>query len=357
MADNAIGAEERVLGYVQLRRNEIVQALDAVLARKGTELGRISPLGEAACVKLAEFASRGKMIRGALVGYTSGLGGESGAAPVAVGMAMELFQSALLVHDDIMDRDDQRRGRPSVHFQYAEEARLTGLRDPDHLGNSLGICAGDIAFFLAFEILGELAVSPAVRARLVSLFSRELALVGVAQMMDMAAAAGSSEKTAEEILRLYLYKTGRYTFSLPLVAGALLGGLAEERVAELDRVGEHLGMLFQIKDDEIGLFGDPADTGKPVGSDIREGKKTIFHAYLLRLSAPSERARLGPLWGAPDLSEADVRAVLQAMEATGVRVEVDGLIRSLAASAAEIAGREGYAFLSDLLSYSLDRRR
>ncbi len=351
MANPAGGAEDRVLGYVELRRNEIAGALDALLARKGAELARVSPLGAEACGKLGEFASRGKMIRGALVSYASGLGGMSGDAPVAVGMAMELFQSALLVHDDIMDRDAQRRGRPSVHFQYAEEARGAGLREPDHLGNSLGICAGDIAFFLAFEVLGELGVDPAIRARLVSLFSRELALVGVAQMMDMAAAASSSEKSVEEILRLYLYKTGRYTFSLPLVAGGILGGLAEERVSELDRVGEHLGMLFQIKDDEIGLFGDPADTGKPVGSDIREGKKTIFHAFLLRLSPQ------GSLWGEPDLSEADVRAVLLEMERTGVRAEVERLTRSLADRAAEITGRDGYAFLGDLLSYSLGRRR
>ena len=244
-----------------------------------------------------------------------------------------------------------------MHFQYAEQARRDGLRGADHLGDSMGICAGDIAFFLAFELLAELRLEATVRTQLLALFARELSLVGVAQMVDMAEAAAARERTTEDILRLYLYKTGRYTFSLPLVAGAMLGGLDERRRRELEQAGEHLGMLFQIKDDEIGIFGDAADTGKPVGSDVREGKKTIFHASLLRRAPPVEQERIRALWGAPGLTEVDVRFLLDSMERHGVRAEVGELVGSLAQRASAIAEPGRYPFLADLLAYSLDRQR
>jgi geranylgeranyl diphosphate synthase type I len=225
------------------------------------------------------------------------------------------------------------------------------------VGEALGICAGDIAFFLAFEHLAEVELAAPSRARLISLFARELSLVGAAQMMDMVAAAGATEQTTEEILRLYLYKTGRYTFSLPLLAGAEIGGIEDSRARELEQAGEQLGMLFQIKDDEIGLFGDPAEAGKPVGSDVREGKKTIFHASLMRRAPVGERDRIRTLWGRADLADADVLFILDAMARHGVRAEVEELVSTLADRAEVMAARIGSPFLGDLLAYSLDRRR
>jgi geranylgeranyl diphosphate synthase, type I len=357
MAAGDTAKVQRVTGFLAARRQEIARAAELFLARKGSELARVSPLGPDACARLAEFATGGKMIRGGLVCYASSFRSCDARASVTVAAAMELFQSALLIHDDIMDRDTHRRGRPSVYHQYEERARADGRREPAHLGTSLGICAGDIAFFIAFEILAEADVSAEVRARLVSLFARELSLVGVAQMVDMDAAATERAQTTEEILRLYLYKTGRYTFSLPLLAGACLCGLDTERSGELERTGEDLGMLFQIKDDELGLFGDAADTGKPVGSDIREGKKTIFHAALLR-RAPSELGeRVRMLWGSPDITEPEVRLILDALEGSGARSEVAELAASLAARVAAAASRPELAFLADLLAYSMDRRK
>jgi len=144
---------------------------------------------------------------------------------------------------------------------------------------------------------------------------------------------------------------------VPLLAGALLGGLEEGRRLELERVGELLGLLFQIKDDEIGLFGDERETGKPVGSDIREGKKTIFHAAIARRCPASELERIRALWGSPDIRDSDVRSILDSMERHGVRAEVAALTDSIAARAREIASERAYPFLADLLAYSLERSR
>ena len=345
----------RVLDYFQRRKGEIQADLASFLATAGKDLGAVSPLGSDACELLGRFTSTGKMIRGALVCYTASRGASPPPAAIRVGTAMELFQSALLIHDDIMDRDTQRRGQPSVHQHYADWARGRGLAEAAHLGESLGICVADIAFFLAFQALSEVDAPAQVRADITRLFARELSLVGVAQMMDMSTAASSADPATDDVLRLYLYKTGRYTFSLPLRAGALLDAPTRSSPEGLDRLGEILGMLFQIKDDEIGLWGDPADTGKPVGSDIREGKKTLYHAYLVRGCPPEILDRVRSSWGRADLAEGDIRYLLDAMERHGARAEVDRLGRDLAGKAERIAA--GEPFLSDLVAWSLERTR
>ena len=352
---SAPAATARVLAFFAERRELIGKALRAYLTDRRAELGRVDALGAEACGRLEHFALSGKMVRGGLVCYAASLAAPPPPSAVDAAAAMELFQSGLLIHDDIMDRDARRRGGPSLHYQYAEMAARDGLRDTAHLGEALGICAADIAFFLAFDVLATLEADPSLKNRLVSLFARELSLVGAAQMMDMAAAARTPEQTTDDTLRLYLYKTGRYTFSLPLLAGSLLGGIEQSRAVELERAGELLGLLFQIKDDEIGLFGDERDTGKPVGGDIREGKKTIYHTVLARRATAEELHRIHPLWGSPELGEREIRFILDCMERRGVREEIAGLVDSLAARVREIAPEQRYPFLADLLAYSLER--
>lgn len=347
-------SSDRVLEYFDQRRREIQADLETFLGSTSESLAGVSPLGPEACRILATFAGTGKMIRGGLVCYAASLGPGDPTVAIRVGVAMELFQSALLIHDDIMDRDTQRRGQPSVHHLYTRNAERDGLGDAAHLGEALGICVGDIAFFLAFQALAQTALEPGARARLVGLFARELSLVGVAQMMDMRAGASSQDPSTDEVMRLYLYKTGRYTFSLPLRAGALVSGLSESAVSGLDAFGEILGMLFQVKDDEIGLYGDPRDTGKPAGSDIREGKKTIYHAHLVRAAPPSELDRIRRAWGGGGGDE-EVRWLLDLIERCGARAEVDRLIQDLADRARGRAAQD--PFLADLLTYSLERSR
>jgi geranylgeranyl diphosphate synthase type I len=160
------------------------------------------------------------------------------------------------------------------------------------------------------------------------------------------------------ILSLYARKTGRYSCSLPLMAGAALAGAAESELEELSRLGEAMGVLFQIRDDELGVFGDEADLGKPVGSDVREGKKTIFVRALLDALPPEEASRALSFFGSPDPdSVGRVRAL---MEESGARARVRALADGIGAEARGMIGAlrlpdEPRAALESLLAFIMER--
>ncbi len=178
--------------YFDPIRARIVPALQRFLEEKKKDLSRVNPIGLDAAQRLLDFSLRGKMMRGCLVHlgwsicHTSGKASvEQELAVTAVGAAMELFQSGLLVHDDIMDKDPVRRGQPSVFRQYAEIAAREGHADAPHVGQALGICAGDVAYFMAFELLATAGIPPEELSNLLELCARELSAVGVAQMQDV----------------------------------------------------------------------------------------------------------------------------------------------------------------------------
>jgi geranylgeranyl diphosphate synthase type I len=206
-----------MLSYFQNVREEIRRHLKSFFEKKAEEFAGVNSLGRDLCGRLYEFSSQGKMIRGGLVSLAYSLfrdnGDERGVRQKleAAGAAMELFQSGLLVHDDIMDRDPVRRGLSAVYHQYAEMAEGKGIAGSDHLGESLGICAGDVAFFLAFEILSGIDADPEVHRELLALCARELAYVGVAQMQDVYNAASADPVAGPDIMKLYLYDT-RFPF-------------------------------------------------------------------------------------------------------------------------------------------------
>lgn len=347
----------------------LAQRMAAFLARAGAESDFVSEWAKDLFPRLLDYSTRGKMIRGALVGLGASVfsgrpfGGDSEQDRhcLDIGVAMELIQSLLLIHDDIMDQDDMRRGKPSVHAQYVHLARGRQALDPARLGESMGICAGDVSGFLAFELLSGLAAPPETIRRLLVLTSRELTYVGLAQMGDVHNGAVAAEVGLADIVRLYRYKTGRYTFSLPLMAGAIVAGAGQAELDALAELGELYGVIFQIKDDDLGLFGNSERTGKPVGSDIREGKKTLHRHYLLERCDVAERQSLRAVFGSRSAGDAELRLVLRRMEQTGVREQIDAELDAYAAQARRLidglsgADAEGRAKLHQLLAYNLER--
>jgi geranylgeranyl diphosphate synthase, type I len=333
--------------YFDPVRERIAATLRGFFLEKRDELARVNPLGRDAAERLVEFTLRGKMVRGCLVhlgwsiGGGEGAGGTAGgaggttadqaASVAAAGAAMELFQSGPLVHDDIMDRDAVRRGQPSIFQQYAQMADREGHADPAHVGQAQGICAGDVACFMAFELLAR--VRAAALGGVLALCARELSAVGIAQMQDVAWGASKDGVTVDEILKMYRYKTGRYSFSLPLVTGALIAGARAEVREKLEACGESLGLLFQLRDDELGLFGDEEELGKPVGSDIREGKKTILMAFIMEAAQPRERGRLERILGRPGISKEDIEFVRGLAASASVRSRVEAVTGGLAGEA------------------------
>src|SRR6056297_412858 len=346
--------------------------LDEFLSAKSEVLNDVHSMGGDSTARILDFAEKGKMLRGGLVALAYFLiAGEetpketeeyplSPRTVSAVGGAMELFQSAFLIHDDIMDRDEKRRGSRSVFSQYVSLAESHKFRDSYHTGEALGICVGDIAFFLAFEILAEVARSTE-NTQLTALCSKELSYVGVAQMLDVYWGQDQSTITEKEVFDLYRYKTGRYTFSLPLLSGGYLGGASQKQRDDLERIGELLGIVFQLKDDELGLFGDEEQLGKPIGSDISEGKKTLFYVALMERAGPEEKEKLSKLFGKSDVSGDEVEYVRRVSLRYDIRTWVLDICRRYADEARElIEGMEGVKapyqrILIDLLDYSLER--
>ena len=210
---------------LQRYKKEIDVFLASFLASKQKEYGRINRWGPDAMEKIRAIVSRGKTIRGSLVLFIhQSLQGRSRDA-LRVAAAFELVQTALVIHDDIMDHDEARRGLPALHIQYKSEA--------------LAMCVGDILFFLAHELLSNTDVQVVT--------DQVFQEVCIAQMEDVA----KSAKTKKDVLSLYTYKTARYTFSLPMMAGAILARANKKTIDLLEQLGEAIGILFQIRDDEL----------------------------------------------------------------------------------------------------------
>jgi geranylgeranyl diphosphate synthase type I len=355
--------------YFAPAKEAISSALSEFLLEKRFELDRVNPLGAEACDRLRDFALQGKMIRGCLVSLGSTLAG-GGSEPaelnnplIVAGAAMELFQSGLLIHDDIMDRDRTRRGKAAIFQQYAEDASQKGSLDAYHLGESLGICAGDISYFLAFELLGRLEVAPSIKNRILAFCARELGYVGAAQMQDVFWGGVPTSAGVEEILRLYTFKTGRYTFSLPLMTGGMIAAADDSTLGILEKLGEQIGILFQIRDDELGLFGEEAEIGKPAGSDVKEGKKTLYHALLMARADGEQRSRLSRIFGNRDLSPHDLGFVRELTASLGVREAVREVEEELGGKARLLIGELDLArdkdrrALLDLVEFTLSRTR
>ena len=350
--------------YVATKREAIRAELHTFLQHSASWMANVNEFGPEVAGLLDEFSSAGKMVRGALVAFGAEL---CGATPhrchLQAGAVLELVQSFLLIHDDIMDRDATRRGKPSVYYGYVQRAREERISDPEHYGTSLGICIGDVAMLLAVELISELELDAELRVRLVRLLSREIAQVGLAQMQDVEQGIAGERANAAAVLRLYRYKTGRYTFSLPLMTGAIIAGREAETVEKLGALGEELGVIFQIKDDQLGLFGSSETIGKPVGSDIKADKKTLFRLYLFTNASDADRRRLAAVFGSPELTGRDLSFVRDCLRRyrvlEQVQAELDELKRScerMIAGLTELTP-EARERLTAVLEYNLNRDR
>lgn len=274
-------------------------------------LTSVSPWGEDFRERIKAIAAQGKMIRGILVllGYRMFGGADEKALPLA--SALELFHTSLLIHDDIMDQDELRRGQKTLYKQYQDLAKNRGLTNSSRTGESLGICAGDLGFFLGFDLLSTVDATPDIKQKLQRSISHELTLVGLGQIQDVALGASTATPTEEEILNVYRFKTARYTFSLPLMIGAMLAGADEKQLNTIEKAGETLGIIFQIKDDELGIFGNEKQTGKPVGSDLREGKKTLYYLYLSQIPDPTAQHKLAAILGNKNIGDNEIAFIQQ----------------------------------------------
>jgi geranylgeranyl diphosphate synthase, type I len=350
--------------WLALKRPLVAREMRRQLDQRRADFFRVNAWGPDAVARIRAFAARGKLLRGSLLllGCEMYARRAATAAAARAAAAMEIIHSSLLIHDDIMDNDRLRRGARTIFAQYEQVGRARRAADPARFGSAMGICAGDVGYFIAGDILSSLPLESGVKSALLSLVFRELAYVGLAQMQDIAFGSFGRTPPRDEVIALYLYKTARYTFSLPLAAGALLARAPAAERRRLWQLGEHLGVIFQVRDDDLGIFGSEKETGKPVGSDIREGKKTLLYLELFRRARGKERASLEALFGKPTLSRAEADRVRAAIEKLGARKTLDSMLEGLAAEAEriidtlDISGTHA-AVLRDICARSLQRKK
>jgi geranylgeranyl diphosphate synthase type I len=240
---------------------------------------------------------------------------------VDVGAALELLHTFALVHDDIMDGSDRRRGRPAVHREFIDQHERDHRRtEARRFGEGAATLVGDFAFVYADVLMAR---APDTARAVFDELRLELC---VGQFLDLVGTA-TSARDAEQARKIEWYKSGKYTVERPLHLGAALAGRLPELEASLSAFGLPLGEAFQMRDDLLGVFGDSFVTGKPVGDDLREGKLTPLIASAAARADASGLALLERL-GAPDLGEDEVAALRDLMVSCGAVGEVEAAIKA-----------------------------
>jgi geranylgeranyl diphosphate synthase type I len=308
---NAIqGTTEQVIARVNAR---LVSFLSAQRARADALTPRAGELVAA----LADLTMRGgKRLRSVAIyaGYCAVCADEAASGSdtdptTDVAAAVELLQTYLLIQDDWMDDDEERRGGPSVHAALAQR-----YGDPK-LGASLAILAADLAMGFAFELLHSAKFPPHRAAEGRAAFTALHFEVVCGQQLDLL--------DHPDVTLTHHLKTGSYTVRGPLKLGALVGDASPEQLLALERFGRPLGIAFQLRDDLLGTFGDTRATGKPAGHDLREGKNTALVAEARAVLGGEARDRLERVLGQRDASPAQLQEVTYSLETSGARARVE----------------------------------
>jgi len=251
-------------------------------------------------------------------------GGRHGPEIVRAAASLELLHTFAIVHDDIMDGSDERRGEPTVHVRH---------------GLGFGLLAGDLALVLADALFFSAGFPPSISLRAFGAYSLMRLEVIAGQHLDVRHAP-STEISEQEARHIAVLKSGRYSIQKPLVIGALLADAPDELVAGLSAFGDPLGEAFQLRDDLLGSFGNRSSLGKPVDSDIREGKRNVLFAATARLLTGSDRELFVDRWGRREaLSDDEVQQLRDLVERSGARAVAEDMLQARAEEAARaIAG-------------------
>ena len=316
-------------------RDRVQTALDGFLDEQAE---RLAPLGADAARLLDEArlsVSGGKRFRAAFCywGYRAVVPDPVDEdALVRACASLELLHASALVHDDLMDASDTRRGRAATHRQFESDHRGAGWRgDPEQYGAAAAILLGDLLLSWADELLRRCGLPLEQVAPALLVFDRCRSEVIAGQFLDVSVQArGRADvDTAMTVLR---YKSAKYSIERPLHIGAALAGATPETMAELTAFGLPLGEAFQLRDDLLGVFGDPESTGKPAGDDLVEGKRTVLVALALDAAGPEDAALLDRSLGT-SLSVPQVQRLREVIDSSGAHAQVEAVIGELAGHA------------------------
>ncbi|MFE1509780.1 polyprenyl synthetase family protein [Streptomyces sp. NPDC058726] len=351
-ADGADTVLERML-ETRLRQS---RAVDPVFARDLAD--RVGAL----------VVRGGKRLRTAfaLCGWRAAGGSGDATAVLRTGAALELLQACALVHDDVMDGSPTRRGGPALHVELARAHWAAGMHgSAETFGTSSAVLAGDLALAWADDLMTETALETPHGRRLHEEWRAMRSEMVAGQYRDLHAQAARSSGV-DEALDIATLKSALYTVARPLALGGALAGAGDRTLDALRAAGRCAGLAFQLRDDLLGAFGDPALTGKPAGDDLRSRKLTYLLAIALRLAdtAGDHHAAAALAPDADTRSERAVERMRAAMERTGAREVVEAKIGELTAmslghferTGARPAVRQEFAALVERASGAVPRR-
>lgn len=290
--------------FLQTSANEINHQLESLFKELNKEVDQISSRLLPHILALNEACSGGKRIRGALVklGYEMANGKRqiANGEVLKISAAYEIFQAAILAHDDIIDKSLLRRGRPSLYAQFGA----------GHMGISKAICLGDIGFFLAFKLITTANFPDKHKNNALKIFSSSMLDTGIGELLDVELSQKElSESHIQDIISIYKFKTAHYTIAAPLLLGAVLSGSNDKRLQAIRNFGQNLGIAFQIQDDINDIFSEKNRLGKETGGDIKEGKGTLLYVYAKAKADSTNKSLLKKYYGNPKITKPEIATV------------------------------------------------
>ena len=316
-------------------RERVQRVVDDVIAEQAELLASVSEDMQPMVDAISSLLAGGKRLRPAFCYWgwrgAGGSGDEDDSALTAAA-ALEFLQACALIHDDVMDGSDTRRGLPAAHRRFAGVHREAGwLGSPEGFGIGAAILLGDLCLSWADEVLLKSGFTPDALARAKSVYDEmrtELMAGQYLDLLEQARGGGSVDRA----LRVVRYKSAKYTIERPLHLGAALAGADGTIFQAYSDYGLPLGEAFQLRDDILGVFGDPAETGKPAGDDLREGKRTVLVALASERASSDQAHTLRRLLGDPGLDSAGVEALRTIIIETDALADTESMIDQLLAS-------------------------
>jgi geranylgeranyl diphosphate synthase type I len=343
-------------------RSAVEEELGIFLNREAAYLNSISTELSPVSDSLTSFLlDSGKRLR-PLFAYAGFLAsGGSLDKPVIRAMAsLELLQACALIHDDLMDGSDTRRGKPSIHRHFESKHVQDDLDGfAPHYGLSAAVLLGDLALVWSDQMLNSAGLTTEQLAHLLPYYNEMRVELMAGQFLDIHEQTQKST-SVDRSMKIARYKSGKYTIERPLHLGAAMASAPAEIFTALSAYGLPLGEAFQLRDDLLGVFGDPSVTGKPAGDDLREGKRTALIALTNDRQSEAQRELARTYFGKPDLDADGVALLREIIESTGARAELEATIerltdQALTAAQAAVFTEDGNAMLVELANIATKR--
>lgn len=266
------------------------------------------------------------------LGYL-GAGGEASDAAIQVSSSLELVHACALIHDDLMDGSDSRRGKPSLHKYFESlHSQSKYLGKPEKFGAAAAILIGDLALSWSDQMIYESDSDSLNLKGALHVFYEMRSELMAGQYLDVLEGVIAKSET-ERSRKIAQYKSGKYSIERPLQFGGSLASANSKILESYSEYGLPLGEAFQLRDDILGIFGKSDVTGKPSGDDIREGKRTLLIAMTLEGCNPVQKSKIENSLGKSDLSDSEVTSIQEIIVESGALASCEALIENLYARA------------------------